>query len=322
MTAKPLTDPGLGTHTSKLTERVVNNDGNFNVIRRGAPSDLRDIYLNLLNMTWARFAVFTLGFYLVLNLVFTGLYFLTGFENIINMPKEGLGIQFLNAFFFSVQTITTVGYGVLSPGNVPTSIVAAIESTFGWLVFAMLSGMLYGRFSKPSAKIAYSEHMIIAPLKGINTLQARVANKRSNNIIDIEAKMLLMLTQKNKSGEYIRQFYNLKLEISSTQFFPLSWTLVHPIDDNSPLSGKTAKDLEKMHAEVIVSLRGHDETYNQHVHSRRSYLYDQMIWNARFRKAFFVNEDGSTVLDLDLISDYEEVETETELSKKLASANS
>jgi inward rectifier potassium channel len=202
--------------------------------------------------------------------------------------------------FFSAQTLTTVGYGNMYPVGVPANIVASLEALTGWLVFAIATGLLFGRFSRPSARIGFSPTMVVAPYSDGTSLQLRVVNRRPNNLIDLEARLTLM-TVESMNGQLGRKYRTLDLERQQVLFFPLTWTVVHPIDENSPLFRKTSDDLVRMQAEVLVMMKGFDDTFGQTVHARYSYRYDEITWGARFAPAFEFDRQGNMHVEVNKV---------------------
>jgi inward rectifier potassium channel len=193
--------------------------------------------------------------------------------------------------------LTTVGYGSIAPIGLGANIVASIESMVGVLLFAVATGLLFGRVSRPSAKIGYSENVLIAPYQDVTSLQFRVVNRRANNLMEIEARVLLM-TVDTVNGQMQRTYKQLKLEREQLTFIPLTWTVVHPIDNESPLWGVSAADFERRQIEIMVLIKAYDDTFSHTVFSRFSYRYDEVIWNRRFAPAFSVDQEGELVLDL------------------------
>jgi inward rectifier potassium channel len=175
--------------------------------------------------------------------------------------------------------------------------VATFEALVGVLGFAVATGLLFGRVSRPSARFGFSENILIAPYQEGSSLQFRVVNRRSNSLMELEAKVMLM-TVDSVEGKLQRNYKMLRLERPTVLFLPLSWTVVHPIDEDSPLWGKTAEDLTQMQAEVLILVKGYDDTFSQTVLARRSYRHDEFLWNRRFAPAFYVDEDGDMVLEL------------------------
>ena len=295
---KPSFDPGLTQRFTGALSRIINKDGSFNVKRSG--TTWRDFhpYLHLISMSWPKFLATLVLAYLVINAVFAvGYFFLPSGEMQGAQARDDLH-RFLNGFFFSSHTLTTVGYGNIAPAGVLANVIASIEALIGVLAFAIATGLLFGRFSRPSARIGFSGNMLISPYQEGTSLQFRVVNRRANSIIDLEARLLLMTVNRDGGGEPRRSYQMLRLERERVLFLPLTWTVVHPIDHESPLWSKTATDLDRLQAEVLILLKGHDDTFNQTVISRYSYRHDEIVWGARFAPAFYANEDGDLVLEL------------------------
>ncbi|MDX5482275.1 MAG: ion channel [Hymenobacteraceae bacterium] len=292
-------DPGLGEKYSGRTKRLINKDGSFNIVKRGSQPRLYDAYQYLSRISVERLSLLVLIFYLLINVVFALLYLWCGVENLHGVDPDLP--PFLNAFFFSVQTFTTVGYGVLSPHGVAMNLVVTLESLLGWVGFAMITGVVFGRFSKPHVRILYSNNAVVAPEREGKTLQFRLANKRNNVLLEMEAKVLLMV----HDAGYDRHYYNLKLEQSSLHFFPLNWTIKHHIDKDSPLYNVTAEQLKQQGAEILILVKGYDESFGQYIHSRFSYRYDEILWNTRFKKAIDTDAGGDIVLNLLRLHDTE-----------------
>src|SRR5271165_3213848 len=235
-------DPGLTTQFSGELRRTINADGSFNVKRSGLRWRDANPYLMLIDTTWPRFLLFVFAGFMTINMIFASLYLAIGIENL-----KGLEPQldaFKNAFFFSVHTLTTVGYGNVYPVGIGANVISSIEAATGLMVFAIFTGLLYGRFSRPSARIVYSQNAIIAPYQDGTSLQFRVANARSNTLMNMEAKVMLMTVDRT-NGELKRKFIVLPLERPQIYFFALTWTIVHPIDAESPFYGKSPEDLAK-----------------------------------------------------------------------------
>src|ERR1035438_6082072 len=281
-------DPGLTQKYTGSLRRAINKDGTFNIRRRGGT--WRDIhpYLHLVNLGWAPFFATLFAGYLVVNTLFAVGYYLLGPGHLAGGEAATEWGRFLNSFFFSAHTLSTVGYGSISPKTVPANIIAAMESLVGVLGFAVATGLLFGRISRPSAKIGFSQGMVIAPYQDITGLQFRVVNRRANDLMEIEAQVMLM-TVEMKDGEPQRQYRQLKLERDQVLFLALTWTIVHPIDSESPLWGLTAEDWKGLQAEVMILIKAYDDTFSQTVIARCSYRYDEIQWNKRFVPAFTVD---------------------------------
>lgn len=291
-------DPGLTTQFSGELRRVINPDGSFNVRRKGLRLRDTNFYLTLIDTTWPRFLSSVLLIFLAINMLFAGIYMAIGLDHLHGTEPEMT--DFLNTFFFSVHTLTTVGYGNVFPVGTFANAIAALEAATGLMVFALGTGLLYGRFSRPSAKILFSRHALVAPYQDGTSIQFRITNARTNVLMDLEARVLLM-TVNRVDGQLKRSFFDLPLERTHVYFFPLTWTVVHPIDSDSPLQGKTAEDLRALEAELLILIKGFDDTFSQVVHSQYSYRYDDLKWRAKFEPAFRVDEKGDLILDVNRI---------------------
>jgi inward rectifier potassium channel len=305
--AKPTFDPGLTQQYTGTLRRTINKDGSFNVERRG--TGWRDIhpYLFLISIPWPAFLALVTAVYLAANTVFAAIYYSLGPGNLQHGDAPDKLGRFLNAFFFSAHTLTTVGYGNIAPGTISANIVAAIEALIGLLGFALATGILFGRFSRPSARIGFSENALIAPYEDRTSLQFRIVNRRPNALMDAEATVILMGVA-GEPGKQKRTFQPLPLERDSVDFLALTWTIVHPIDEASPLFKKTSEDAERSQSEVIILIKAFDETFSQSVRARYSYRFDEIIWNAKFTPAFEFDHTGNMVLNIDKVGSYTPVE--------------
>ena len=283
---------------------MINPDGSFNVRRIGIGYSTKNLYQDLINMRWPHFLCLILVTYLIINFCFALIYVIIGIENLHGVvPKDSWLDNYFIAFNFSFQTFTTLGYGVLAPSGKVMNTIAAIEALMGFMGFALATGLLYGRFSKPSAELIFSDNIIIAPYHGITSLQFRIANARSNMLMEMEASVIMQMVDFNHDPPQ-RQFAQLPLERNQILFFPLNWTIVHPINEDSPLYGMTEDDLENKQIEFLVHIKGFDDTFSQVVHRNYSYLHDDMVWNARFEKTFFTDDSGDIHLDFKKLSTY------------------
>jgi inward rectifier potassium channel len=293
-------DPGLTTQFSGALRRAINPDGTFNVHRKGTHWRDVNLYLKLIDTTWPVFLAAVGGGFLFINMIFAAIYMALGIEHLQGQEPEMS--PFVNAFFFSIHTLTTVGYGNIFPRGVAANLVAAIEAATGLMVFAIATGLLYGRFSRPSARILFSDHLLVAPYQDGTSLQFRITNARSNVLMDLDARVLLM-TVDLVAGQLKRDFVDLPLERRHVYFFPLTWTIVHPIDSASPLFGKTAEDLAKASTEILILIKGFDDTFSQTVHAQYSYRHDEFVWGAKFIPAFNVDPKGDLILDVKRIDE-------------------
>jgi len=293
-------DPGLTTQFSGELRRTINRDGSFNVHRKGLRVRDANLYLKLVDTTWTRFFMVALLAFLGANLIFAGVYLILGAEHLQGSDPEMSA--FANAFFFSVHTLTTVGYGNIYPKGNGANLASALEAASGLMFFALITGLLYGRFSRPSARILFSDRALIAPYQDGTSLQFRLTNARDNVLMDLEARVLLM-TVETSDGQLKRNYFELPLERRRVYFFPLTWTVVHPIDSESPLYGKTREDLAKSAAELLILMQGFDDTFSQVVHARYSYRHDEIVWGAKFLPAFSVDPQGDLILDVDRVGE-------------------
>ena len=291
-------DPGLTTQFSGELRRAINPDGSFNVHRKGTRLRDQNLYLKMIDTTWPKFFVVVIAVFLAVNMVFAWLYMAIGFNNLQGTEPEMSA--FVNEFFFSVHTLTTVGYGNVFPRGTAANAVAALEAATGLMVFAVMTGLLYGRFSRPSARILFSNNALIAPYQDGTSLQFRITNARSNTLMNLEARVLLM-TVVSDDGQLKRDFFDLELERRKVYFLPLTWTIVHPIDSASPLFGKTAEDLARISAEILILIQAFDDSFSQTVHSIYSYRHNEMVWGAKFVQAFSIDPGGDLVLELDRV---------------------
>jgi inward rectifier potassium channel len=300
----PPFDPGLTKQFGAPLRRAINNDGSFNVRRSGVSWRAFHPWVQMVGMSWTGFAILVACFYLGLNLVFACAYFGMGAEAVHGSAAPTETGRFLNCFFFSGHTLTTVGYGNLVPHGIAANLAATTEALVGLLGFAIITGLLVARVSRPSARIHFSRNALIAPYQTGTALMFRLANERSNNLMELEAQILLMQVV-GTDGSLERKFDKLTLERPSILLFPLTWTVVHPIDEASPLYGKTDDDLKALQAEILILLKGFDETFSQVVHTRFSYRADEIVWGAKFLSAFRVEPTGDILLEIDKVSDFD-----------------
>ena len=297
-------DLGFGAVVARASkERLLNRDGSFNVKREGLPFGASlSLYHALLTMTWPRFLGVVVLYFLAVNAVFGAVYAALG-PGALDSADPWLGTGFVRGFFFSVETFSTVGYGQISPRGLGANIVVTVEILSGLLSVTLATGMLFARIARPTARILFSRSAVIAPYRGITAFEFRIANVRRNQILELQAKVLF---SRLEGG--VRRFHTLDLERESVVFFPLSWTIVHPISESSPLRGLTKEDLRACDAEFLVLLTGIDETFAQSVHARSSYKFDEIVWNAKFASIMKLPGDGQSVgIDVGHIHEIEPV---------------
>ena len=300
-------DLGLGSVVvQRSRDRFLNRDGSFNVVRRGLPFlESLSPYHVLLTMSWTRFHAVLLGSYLLANAGFALAYLACGPAALEGAGNLGTG--FARAFFFSVETFSTIGFGNITPVGLAANLVMTAEALLGLLWVAMATGLLFARFSRPTARILFSRNAVVAPYRGITALMFRVANGRSNQLTELQARVMLghFVTE---NGRKVRKLDNLTLERAEVMFFPLSWTVVHPIDETSPLWGLAADGVRAADAEILILLSGVDETFSQTVHARTSYKPDEIVWNVRFVGIFDPPKEGEHLaVDLRRLSEIEPV---------------
>lgn len=300
-------DLGFGSVVAReIRGRLLNRDGSFSVERSGLGFWTSvSPYHALLTISWGMYLALASLAYLVVNAMFAYGYLLCGPGALAGVQAGQVHSEFLRAYFFSVQTLATIGYGHISPSGLPANILVTFESLVGLLGFALVTGLLFARVSRPTARILFSDSAVIAPYRGITAFEFRIANQRSNQIIELGAKVLYSRMERG-DGQDVRRFYDLALERRKVAFFPLSWTIVHPIDASSPLHGLTDNDLRETDTEFLVLLTGIDETFSQTVHARSSYKPHEIIWNAKFTNIFKrPSGDGQLTIDVSRIHSIE-----------------
>src|ERR1700744_1194213 len=251
----PEDDLGFGTQPVIKNQPVISQDGSINVKRKGLPFfNTADNYHKLITMSWSKFWVIVLCCYLIINTLFAFIYLFIGVQNLNGAEGINTYQHFWDAFFFSAQTISTVGYGHISPKGMAANSVAALESMLGLLAFALATGLLYGRFSRPSAKIRYSKNLLISPyLEHGKGLMFRLANQRRNILLDLEVEVIFSYNA-DVNGKSVRQFFPLELERKSVSILTMNWTVVHPLTEDSPVLAMSKEELERTEAGFAVLL--------------------------------------------------------------------
>lgn len=303
-------DTGFGVQVNQIGGRFVNKDGSFNMRKEGVPLLERiSFYSNLLELSWTRFYAFILLFYLSANLVFTLMYLMAGFHQLQGLLSHTIWGRIKEVFFFSTETFTTVGYGRVNPVGDGAHLIASLESLTGFLSFAFLTGLLYGRFSRPKAYISFSENALISPYKeGIGLMFRMVPFKVNHNITDarITVNVSFIETEDDKP---VYKFYKLKLEREKIDIFSMNWTVVHPIDEESPLLNFTHEDMKIADLELFAQVSGFDNVFSNIVMHRSSYTYKEMVWGGKFKPMYHESPDGNTtILELNKLNDYEKVD--------------
>jgi inward rectifier potassium channel len=305
--SKTNNDTGFGT--SNYGGRFINRDGSYNLRKDGVSFLNRfSLFHTMLNMPLWKFAAVIVLFFLAINLLYTFLYWVIGIQGFTGILADGTWGKFKELYFFSTETFTTVGYGRVNPVGDGVNFVAAIEAMTGFLSFAVATGLIYGRFAKPKSHLVFSDYALIAPYQDKKAFMFRLASYKDNhNLTDVEIKVNLALqVQENEKSSY--KFYNLGLERSRVDTLMMNWTVVHPIDENSPLLGLSEEDYKIADVEVYVQVKGYDDVYSTVVIQRTSYVYDEIKFGAKFETMYHESEDGrTTIVELDKLSKYRKV---------------
>ena len=260
---------------------------------RGRASGGLDLYHGLLTVRWTGFFGLLALSYLVFNVIFAVLYLLAGGG--IGNARPG---SFGDAFFFSVQTMATIGYGQMYPQSLAANLLVCLEVLLGMSGLALATGVIFARFSRPTARVLFSRIAVVGPYDGVPTLMFRAANRRRNQILEAQVSVSLLRDEQTSEGTAMRRFHDLALMRARTPMFSLTWTVMHRIDERSPLYRATAQTLAAARAEIVVTLIGLDATFAQTVHARHSYIAGDIVWNRRFADILGFGEDGRRVVDL------------------------
>ena len=300
---------GFGANSADYGGRFINKSGQANIEKRGIPFLERiSWYHTMLQMGTWKFLFIIIGFFITVNLLFAGVYYFNGVENLNGMVMGSEWKKFGEAFFFSTQTFTTVGYGRVSPSGFGTSAIAAFEALLGLLTFSLATGLFYGRFSKPKAYLKFSHNAIIAPYKEITALMLRIAPFKNATLTDAEAKLTLGMSVED-NGKTVNKFFPLELEYEKVNALNLSWTIVHPITESSPLYRFAAEDFANTRGEIIIFLKAFDDMFSNMVVTRSSYTFKEVVTGARFIPMYHRNETGDkTILDLEKLNHFVEAD--------------
>jgi inward rectifier potassium channel len=307
-------DTGFGTNAANYGGRFINRDGTFNLRKEGVSFfDRYSIYHHMLTLPRWKFVGVIILFYFTINLIFTGIYLLLGIDQLQGVIATTAWGKFKEAFFFSTETFTTVGYGRVNPVGTGANLVAAIEGMSGFLTFAMATGLMYGRFARPRSFLAFSDYALVGPFKGGMALMFRFAPyKDHHTLTDVQIRVNIGLRMVGEDGNAEYRFYDLGLERTRVESLPMNWTVVHPIDEDSPLQGFTEKDMATADVEIYVLIRGFDDVYSNFVQQRTSYTYQEIKFNGKFVPMYRESEDGqTTILELHKLNEY------TDLTEKL-----
>ncbi|HEY6299857.1 MAG TPA: ion channel [Candidatus Binatus sp.] len=266
----------------------------------GAPTGaFEDLYHFLVTSSWPALIGLIAAAFTIANLLFaTGYYLDQGIEN----ARTG---SFADMFFFSVQTMATIGYGKMEPVTIFSNILVSVEALTGLLALALMTGLVFSKFSRPTARVRFSRYVVIGPRDGTPSLMIRAANLRANRIVEAEIHVVLARQEVTVEGDTVRRLYDFPMTRSRSAMFALSWTAVHRIVEGSPLFGQTRESLADCAPEIIVSIIGLDETFSQTVHARHTYELDEIVWGARFADVLVLHPDGSRSVDYTRFDDVE-----------------
>ena len=303
-------DLGFGSIVSgQSRQRLLNSDGSFNVRRSGLPflSSL-NLFHFFLEMKWRTFLSLLLAIYFVSNVVFGLAYAAFGETALVDTSADPTQSLFVRGFFFSVQTFATIGYGTIHPVGIVPNLLVTVESYYSLLVNALITGLVFARFARPTARLIYSDIAVVAPYRDITGLMFRLVNGRHNQLIEVTAQVMFSrLVVEN--GRPVRRFDLLELERRKVSFFPLAWTVVHPITPDSPLAGLTHEDLVQADAEILILMSAIDETFAQVVHTRTSYKPSQIRFGHKFASIYREVPEGEPIsIDVRRLSSVERAE--------------
>jgi len=296
---------GFGSKIDHQPERFINYNGSVNVKKIGLSFfDHFSVFHFLVTINWLTFNSLVIASYLLANIFFGLSYWIIGIDE-IGIKHDTAIEELMESIYFSAQTFSTVGYGRANPGSHLANIVAFSEMLVGMMYLALAAGLLFARFSRPVAKIVFSQKTLIAPYNEGKGVMVRLSNAKSNLLLEVEVKLLLVMNVMEK-GKELRKFYDLKMEMSMINMLALTWTIVHPIDEASPLFNFDKDGLDKSKAEFMVLVKGYNNTLSQQVHSRTSYKYYDVEWNAKF-SPIFEYKNGHTIVPVNKISQFEKV---------------
>jgi inward rectifier potassium channel len=301
--ARKIKDPGFGYGAAKNAQNIINKDGSSNVVHINKKRSLDDLYSFFIEISWIKFFFLILLAYTLTNVVFGLVYTFIGIEEITKRTGNVFS-DFLNGFFFSAQTLTTVGYGGIAPHGITSNIIAAFEAMIGLLSFSFITGLLYGRFSRPRAAIKFSENLILRDFNGQRALMFRLMNSRKTVMIEPKIRVTLAILEK---GTSVKKYFELKLQRDAIMYLPTVWTVVHEIGEDSPLYLYTNEEINALSAELFLLLQYHEESFAQNVYQIYSYDFMEMEVDVKFKSSYKFDENGYTVLDHDTLSEVEKM---------------
>lgn len=302
-------DTGFATNTNDTGGRFINKDGSYNLVKEGMPFRKRfSVFHDMLNLPQWKFILVIFVFFIGINLIFTVIYFLIGPDQLDGLTTGSDWKTFREMFYFSTQTFTTVGYGHVNPSGDASNSVAGIEALTGFLSLAIATGLIYGRFSKPRSYLVFSDHALISPYKEGTGLMFRFAafkDKHALTELEIRVNSGVLVVENDKPSY---KYFSLDLERTRVESMPMSWTVVHPINENSPFYGFTEEDMKTGDVEIYVMLRGFDDVFSNYVQQRTSYTFNEILFKRKFVPMFRESEDGkTTILELHKLNMHKEV---------------
>jgi inward rectifier potassium channel len=304
--AKKTKDPGFGYNSKENAKSILNHDGSSNVFHLNRKRNINDVFIFFIDISWVQFFLFIIAAYVVINIFFGLMYVAIGIEE-ITQSKGTFFSDFLNGFFFSAQTLTTVGYGGIAPEGIASNLIAAFEAMIGLLSFSFITGLLYGRFSKPKASLKFSENLILRDFKEGRALMFRFMNSRKTVMIEPEITVTLSVTEKDEKGEFKSDFYTLNLERNKIMYMPTIWTIVHEIDEESPLFKYTKDEIKNLDAHLYLLINYHEESFSQKVYQIYTYDFEDLLLDVKYVSSSTFDQEGYTVLDHHKLSTIEKL---------------
>ncbi|MBK7602325.1 MAG: Inward rectifier potassium channel Irk [Saprospiraceae bacterium] len=302
------TDTGFGNNGSAMGDRMILPNGKPNITVEGRRHTFDGYYHSLLEISGMKFIGVLLLTIFILNIFFAFIYYLVGTHQIAGAVGVTSAERFEDAIFFSIQTFSGLGYGRLNPMTITAGWISSIEAIVGFMSIALFTGLLFTKFSMPIANLAFAKKALVAPYKDGRGLMVRICPNKGNFFIDPEVAFTLMMPQQEENGSMALKFYTLKVEMSKVSMLSTNWTIVHHIDETSPLFSLTKEDFENLHGEVILNFKAFDHLYSNQVVTRISYTFDQIVYGAKFDMMYKRSDDGKrTILMLDKLSDFERV---------------
>jgi inward rectifier potassium channel len=299
-------DPGFGYSSNEKEKSFIKSDGTSNIIHLNRPKNIDDLYTYLISISWLHFFGLVLLGFIVINSLFAIIYLSIGIET-ISVGSNTIWEDFLNSFFFSAQTITTVGYGVLSPNGLVAGAISSFQALIGLLSFSFITGLLYGRFSKPKSSVNFSDSLLLRKFEDERAIMFRLMSKRKQIMIEPEIKVTLSVSEKDESGIYNRTFFSLELERDSITYLPTIWTVVHKIDKDSPLYEYSNEEINELSAKLYILFQNHEESFSQKVYQIHSYDFKDLKLGYKFKKSTTFNSEGYTVIDHELLNKIEKL---------------